>query len=79
LFQAAPGGGILIGGAITALTNPRAALAVAAGGALAVAAAAWLVLGPATIAVAAQPGEPPVADHPDGEAEDPRESAVATN
>jgi MFS family permease len=79
LFQAAPGVGILIGGAITALTNPRAALAVAAGGALAVAAAAWLVLGPATIAVAAQPGEPPVADHPDGEAEDPRESAVATN
>jgi MFS family permease len=46
IFQIAPGGGIMLGGALTALSNPRVALAVAAGGALAVMGAAWIVLGP---------------------------------
>jgi MFS family permease len=44
IFQAVPGGGILIGGAITALAGPRAALAVAGGGALLVAVAGWFVV-----------------------------------
>ena len=39
IFQAVPGGGILIGGAIAATAGPRAALAVAGGGALVVSAA----------------------------------------
>ena len=46
MFQAVPGGGILLGGAIAALASPRVALAVAGGGALAVTAAAWAVLSP---------------------------------
>ena len=46
LMDVAPGGGILLGGAMAALTGPRIALAVAAGGALAVAGAAWIVLTP---------------------------------
>jgi Transmembrane secretion effector len=45
IFQAVPGGGILIGGAIAALAGPRAALAVAGCGALLVAGGGWLVLG----------------------------------
>ncbi len=44
IFQAVPGGGILIGGAIAAVAGPRVALAVAGGGALLVAVGAWLVL-----------------------------------
>ncbi len=44
IFQAVPGGGILIGGAIAALAGPRAALAVAGGGALLVAVGAWFVV-----------------------------------
>jgi MFS family permease len=58
IFQAVPGGGILIGGAITALAGPRVALAVAGGGALLIAVAAWFVVpverGPA---LAADPPE----------------------
>jgi len=44
VFQIVPGAGIVIGGAIAALTGPRVALAVAAAGALAVAGGAWLAL-----------------------------------
>lgn len=44
ILEAAPGGGILIGGAITALSGPRMALGVAGAGALLVAAAAPVVL-----------------------------------
>jgi MFS family permease len=47
VLQAMPGGGILIGGAIAALAGPRAAMAVAGGGALAVTVGAWLLLAPA--------------------------------
>lgn len=54
IFQAVPGGGILIGGAIAATAGPRAALAVAGGGALVVASLAWTTLrveaGPSRIA-----------------------------
>ncbi len=46
MFQAVPGGGILLGGAIASLASPRAALAVAGGGALAITAFAWVVLTP---------------------------------
>jgi hypothetical protein len=44
LFQSIPGAGILLGGTITALGSPRAALAVAGVGSLAVTAGAWLAL-----------------------------------
>lgn len=44
LFQSVPGVGMLIGGGITALGSPRAALAIAGAGSLAVTAAAWFVL-----------------------------------
>jgi predicted MFS family arabinose efflux permease len=44
ILEAAPGGGILIGGAITALSGPRAALSVAGVGALLIAAVAPVVL-----------------------------------
>jgi MFS family permease len=44
VFQSVPGAGILIGGTITALGSPRAALAVAGVGSLAVMIAAWLAL-----------------------------------
>jgi hypothetical protein len=46
MFQAVPGGGILLGGALAALASPRIALAVAGGGALVITAIAWLVLTP---------------------------------
>ena len=44
IFQSVPGAGILIGGAITALWSPRAALAIGGAGALLVSAAAWRAL-----------------------------------
>jgi transmembrane secretion effector len=44
LFQSVPGAGIVIGGAITALGSPRAALAVAGAGSLAITVAAWFAL-----------------------------------
>jgi hypothetical protein len=44
LFQAMPGAGILIGGALTALAGTRAALAVGGGGALLMAVAALAIL-----------------------------------
>lgn len=46
LSQAAPGGGILLGGVIAALAGPRVALMVAGAGSLLVTAAIWLVLRP---------------------------------
>jgi len=49
LFQSVPGVGILIGGAITALGSPRAALAVAGAGSLAITAAARFALDSPTI------------------------------
>jgi predicted MFS family arabinose efflux permease len=44
VFQSVPGAGMLIGGAITALWSPRAALAVAGAGALAITVSAWFAL-----------------------------------
>ncbi|HEY3726639.1 MAG TPA: MFS transporter [Solirubrobacteraceae bacterium] len=47
--QATPGLGIVLGGAIAALTDPRVALGVAAAGSLAFTVAAWLGLSPAAL------------------------------
>jgi MFS family permease len=44
LFQSVPGVGILVGGAVTALWSPRAALALAGAGALAITVVAWFAL-----------------------------------
>jgi Transmembrane secretion effector len=44
VFQSVPGAGIVIGGAITALGSPRAALAVAGAGSLVITVAAWFAL-----------------------------------
>jgi hypothetical protein len=44
LFQSVPGAGIVIGGAITSLGSPRAALAVAGLGSLGITVAAWFAL-----------------------------------
>ena len=49
ISQTAPGLGILLGGVIAAITNPRVALAVAAAGSLVYAVAAWIVLRPSAI------------------------------
>jgi hypothetical protein len=57
LYQAVPGGGILIGGALAALASPRAALAVAGAGALVVTAVAWFVLTPTGV-LAPMPPDP---------------------
>ncbi len=57
LFQAMPGAGIVIGGAITAISGPRVALAVAAAGAFAVTVAAIVMLGPDA---PDEPEEPPL-------------------
>jgi predicted MFS family arabinose efflux permease len=46
LFQAVPGVGIVLGGALASLAGPRVALAIAGGGALLVTLAAWLLLRP---------------------------------
>jgi MFS family permease len=66
LFQSVPGAGILIGGTITALASPRAALAVAGLGSLAITAAIWVALadlggGPMPVAQAATDGNDPAA------------------
>jgi predicted MFS family arabinose efflux permease len=47
IFQAVPGAGILLGGAIASLAGPRVALATGAAGSLGVAAAIWVRLRPA--------------------------------
>jgi hypothetical protein len=52
-----PGLGIVLGGTVAALANPRAAWATAAAGSLAVAVAAWIVLRPAAQRAPA-PSEP---------------------
>ena len=46
IFQAVPGAGILLGGAIAWLAGPRVALAAGAAGSLAVALAMWVKLRP---------------------------------
>jgi MFS family permease len=77
LFQALPGAGILLGGAITALSNPRVALVVGAAGAVAVGLAAWLVLPPGS----RPPGSHGItdADLRTADHADATESAIATN
>lgn len=60
ISQVAPGAGILLGGALTAVASPRLALGVAAAGTLTYAAVAALVLRPARL------GEPPVHLRADG-------------
>jgi MFS family permease len=46
MYEAVPGIGIALGGALAALAGPRAALAVAGGGSLLITAVAWTVLAP---------------------------------
>jgi hypothetical protein len=62
IAQATPGVGILLGGVIATLANPRVALAVAGGGSLAVTVAAWVVLRPRP---GAQAGSAPNGDRPE--------------
>ncbi len=64
LFQAMPGPGIVIGGVITALWSPRAALALGGAGAAAVAVAAWHALRPEVVAATS----PPISSSAPGEA-----------
>jgi Major Facilitator Superfamily len=63
MFQAVPGGGILLGGTIASLASPRAALAVAGGGAFAITAFAWMVLTPDGV-LRPPPPEPPPPEPP---------------
>jgi predicted MFS family arabinose efflux permease len=58
LYPTVTGVGIILGGAIAALAGPRAALATAGFGALAVTAAVWIVLGPAGVHRRAKPERP---------------------
>ena len=64
LFQCVPGAGILLGGTITALGSPRAALAVAGAGSVAVTAVAWFALASLSAArpPSANPGPSPSTD-----------------
>jgi hypothetical protein len=83
LFQSVPGAGILIGGALTALGSPRAALAVAGVGSLAVTAAAWFALvglgsRSGTPADAPRPGHPGEAPRPGSQAEAARGGTART-
>jgi len=68
MFQAVPGAGIVLGGVLAGVTTPRVALAVAAGGALLVTGAAWLLLAPSG-PVGESPPPPPAAaaETPDAE------------
>jgi MFS transporter len=61
MYQAVPGGGILLGGALASLASPRLALAVAGGGALAITAIAWVVLAPSG-SVTPPASDPPMPD-----------------
>jgi len=68
LYQSVPGVGIVLGGTITALGSPRAALAVAGVGSLVITALVWLMLtdaGPPAVAVSGG------ASTENGSAEDP--------
>jgi predicted MFS family arabinose efflux permease len=56
VLQSVPGAGILLGGAITAAASPRAALAVAGAGSVAITALAWVGL--AALSTAARPTAP---------------------
>jgi hypothetical protein len=51
MFQIVPGGGIVLGGAISALAGPRPALAAAGAGSLMVGLLSWLALRPGTAAI----------------------------
>jgi Major Facilitator Superfamily len=64
LFQSVPGAGILLGGTITALGSPRAALAVAGVGSVAVTVVAWFALASLSAArpPSASPGPPASTD-----------------
>jgi MFS family permease len=62
LTEAVPGAGIALGGAIAAIAGPRAALAVAGGGSLAIAGLVWLVLRPGQV----ESGSLATALRPDG-------------
>lgn len=63
--QGAPGIGILLGGGITQLSNPRVALGIAGAGSLVFAAAVWVVLRPS-----AMPGRPVEPEETAGAADD---------
>jgi hypothetical protein len=67
VLQSVPGAAILIGGTITALGNPRAALAVAGAGSLAIAGLFWIMLadiGPRLEPAGGAPPPPAPADLP---------------
>jgi MFS family permease len=49
LIQGVPGAGIVLGGVVAELANPRVAFGVAAAGALVVTAVSWVVLRPAAL------------------------------
>jgi MFS family permease len=66
LFQFVPGVGILLGGALTALVQPRATLAIAAGGSLIVAVLVWVLLQPGMLRADSDPVMPAVAANGDG-------------
>jgi predicted MFS family arabinose efflux permease len=63
LFQAVPGIGIVLGGALAAAAGPRVALAVAGGGSLVVTVAAWALLGPGGV-LSSPPPAPADGDEP---------------
>jgi hypothetical protein len=83
LFQSVPGAGILIGGALTALGSPRAALAVAGVGSLGVTAAAWFALAglgsrSGTQADTPRAGHPGEAPRPGSQADSARAGTART-
>jgi MFS family permease len=55
IAQATPGLGILLGGTIAAVADPRIALAVAAAGSLAFTAATWVALAPSALGPPTEP------------------------
>ena len=85
MFQLVPGAGILLGGAITALASPRAALAVAGVGSLLVTVLAWIALAPGALESSSSSGqqEPgtsvpvPNGDHSESNGGSPRRAAPA--
>lgn len=61
MFQVMPGAGIVIGGAVTSLAGPRAALTIGGVGSLVITALAWIVLRPGSV-VGRAVDEPPLGD-----------------
>jgi MFS family permease len=61
MFQVMPGAGIVIGGAVTSLAGPRAALTIGGFGSLVITALAWIVLRPGSV-VGRAGDEPPLGD-----------------